>query len=85
MRTTLDVDDDVLASAKEIARRERKTAGQVLSELARRALTQGPATRLATAAPAPAPVPSTGFVPIESRGAVITSELIRRLRDDGEY
>ena len=31
MRTTLDLDDDVLASAKEIARRENKTAGQVLS------------------------------------------------------
>ena len=43
MRTTLDIDDDVLASAKEIARREKKTAGQVLSELARRALTQGSA------------------------------------------
>ena len=41
MRTTLDLDEDVLASAKEIARRENKTAGQVLSELARRALTQG--------------------------------------------
>ena len=41
MRTTLDLDEDVLASAKEIARRENKTAGQVVSELARRALTQG--------------------------------------------
>jgi Arc/MetJ family transcription regulator len=40
MRTTLDLDDDVLASAKEIARREGKTAGRVLSELARQALTR---------------------------------------------
>jgi hypothetical protein len=39
MRTTLDIDDDVLQAAKERARAEKKTAGQVLSELARQALT----------------------------------------------
>ena len=38
MRTTLDIDDEVLSAAKERARRERKTAGEVISELARRAL-----------------------------------------------
>jgi hypothetical protein len=38
MRTTLDIDDDVLQAAKELARRERKTAGRVLSELARRGM-----------------------------------------------
>ncbi len=40
MRTTLDIDDDILQAAKELARAEKKTAGQVLSELARRGLTQ---------------------------------------------
>jgi len=40
MRTTLDIDDDVLQAAKEMARREHKTAGRILSELARRGLTQ---------------------------------------------
>lgn len=39
MRTTLDIDEDILAAAKEIASAEGKTAGQVLSDLARRALT----------------------------------------------
>ncbi len=39
MRTTLDIDDDILAAAKERARLENKTAGQVISELARQALT----------------------------------------------
>jgi hypothetical protein len=39
MRTTLDIDDDVLLAAKERARRERTSAGAVISELARRALT----------------------------------------------
>jgi hypothetical protein len=35
MRTTLDIDDDLLAAAKELARRERSTAGQVVSRLLR--------------------------------------------------
>ena len=39
MRTTLDIADDVLQAAKERARREKKTAGEVISELARSALT----------------------------------------------
>jgi hypothetical protein len=39
MRTTLDLDEDILTAAKEIARAENKTAGQVISDLARRALT----------------------------------------------
>ncbi|HLE82721.1 MAG TPA: antitoxin, partial [Thermoanaerobaculia bacterium] len=35
MRTTLDIDEDVLEAAKELAAVHRKTAGKVLSELAR--------------------------------------------------
>ena len=81
MRTTLDLDDDVLASAKEIARRENKTAGQVLSELARRALTQGVHHKPGKQ-PAPAP---HGFRPFAPRGGVITNALIQKLRDEGEY
>jgi hypothetical protein len=38
MRTTLDIDDDVLQAAKELARAHGKTAGQMVSELARQAL-----------------------------------------------
>jgi hypothetical protein len=38
MRTTLDIDDDVLQAAKELAAVRKKTTGQVLSELARQAL-----------------------------------------------
>lgn len=38
MRTTLDIDLDILEAAKEISARTRRTAGQVLSELARKAL-----------------------------------------------
>lgn len=38
MRTTLDIDEDVLQAAKEIAALRKSTAGKVLSELARQAL-----------------------------------------------
>jgi hypothetical protein len=38
MRTTLDVDDDVLQAARELAANRRKTIGKVLSDLARQAL-----------------------------------------------
>ncbi len=38
MRTTLDIDDDVLAAVKELAEMRRKTAGQLLSDVVRDAL-----------------------------------------------
>lgn len=38
MRTTLNLDDDILLAVKELARLGGKTAGQVLSELARKGL-----------------------------------------------
>ncbi|BBX74382.1 antitoxin [Mycobacterium shinjukuense] len=41
MRTTLDIADDVIAAAREIAFAERRSLGAVISELARRGLTPG--------------------------------------------
>ncbi len=78
MRTTLDIDDDVLLAAKELARREGATAGKVLSDLARKALLAVPGEGLA-ARQAPA---RYGFEPFPSRGGVVTNELIDRLRAD---
>jgi hypothetical protein len=78
MRTTLDIDDDVLQAARERAKREGKTAGAVVSELARSALTSGPA-----AAPSAAPRSVHGLRPFPKRGGVVTNELIDRLRDEG--
>jgi len=46
MRTTLEIDDDVLLAAKELAAAQGSTAGKVLSELARKAL--GPSRRPTT-------------------------------------
>ena len=39
MRTTLDIDEDVLAAAKELAKRQNLPAGQVVSQLLRKVLT----------------------------------------------
>ena len=41
MRTTLEIDDDVLMAAKELAAHRKSTAGKVLSDLARQALHPG--------------------------------------------
>ena len=41
MRTTLELDDDLLASARHLARQQGVTLGQVVSELARRSLAPG--------------------------------------------
>ncbi len=84
MRTTLDLDDDILASAKEIARREHTTAGRVLSDLARHALTRGMRAQ-ASALRSREPAAAYGFKPFASRGAIVTNEVVERMRDEGEY
>lgn len=78
MRTTLDIDEDVLRAAKEIARRQRKTAGAVISELTRKAL---------TAAPPAARVPRAahGFRPFPARGGLVTNDKIDKLREEDAY
>lgn len=80
MRTTVDIDNDVLQAAKERARREHRTLGQVLSALARRGLTAAGEPR-GTAEPAA----TYGFKPLPHRGGVVTNELIDRLREDDAY
>jgi hypothetical protein len=41
MLTTLDIDDDVLSAAKELAASQNTTVGQVISDLVRQALVGG--------------------------------------------
>jgi hypothetical protein len=75
MRTTLDIDDDVLQAAREIAALRGSTAGKVISELARRGLeprSRGAAVRNG--------VP---LLPRRPPGAAKpTMLLVNRLRDD---
>ena len=78
MRTTLDIDEDVLRAAKELARREGKTAGAVISELTRRALTAAPS-------PPRAQKVRHGFRPFPRRGGIVTNEKIDKLREEDAY
>jgi hypothetical protein len=57
VRTTLDLDDDVLQAAKELAAVQGTTAGKVLSELARRALAPARPERVRNGVPCPAGPP----------------------------
>ena len=45
MRTTLNIDDDVLQAAKDLARHEKTTAGAMISELVRKAWLRLPRVR----------------------------------------
>ena len=82
MRTTLDIDEDVLQAAKERARRENRTAGEVISELARAALTAPPPAKAHKVAE---PKSHYGIRPFPKRGGVVTNELINKLREDDAY
>jgi hypothetical protein len=73
MRTTLDIDDDVLEAAKELAAAQKTTAGQVISDLMRQTLTR------------PLPEPAkyrNGFRVLPKRGGVVTTELVERLSEE---
>jgi len=80
MRTTLDIDEDVLAAGKELARRERISAGRTVSRLLRR----GP-TGQGRSLPAIGDVASTtsqteGFRPFPAP-RVVTNAEVNELRE----
>ncbi|NJD20729.1 MAG: CopG family transcriptional regulator [Gemmatimonadetes bacterium] len=74
MRTTLNLDDDVLLAVKELAELRGATAGEVLSDLARRALTAG---RAGAGGRNGVPI----LDPVEGVG-IVTPEVVDRLRDE---
>lgn len=74
MRTTLTIDDDVLAAAKALAEVQHKSAGEVLSELARQALQPAQAGhRYRNGVP---------LLEVKSNAMPITQELVNQLRDE---
>ena len=75
MRTTLAIDDDVLAAAKRLAERERKTVGEVISALARQGLTRS--TRGVKAERNGVPL-----LPVRRGATPVTMELVNQLRDE---
>ena len=73
MRTTLDIDDDVLLAAKEIAASKRTSAGRVISDLARKGLR--PAIALEARA-------RNGFELLAGSEAAVTPQLIDDLLEE---
>jgi hypothetical protein len=73
VRTTLDIDDDVIAAARELAASERRSLGAVVSELARRGLT-----------PARVEVAGGGLpvIRVPAGTPAITPEMVRRALDE---
>lgn len=75
VRTTLDLDDDILLAAKELAAARRTTTGKVVSDLARQGLT-----------PARAAGRTRNGVPLLPRIASVsipvTMAKVNRLRDE---
>lgn len=73
MRTTLSIEDDVLAAVKELADKEGVTAGEMLSRLARQALQS----------PAVGPGEVRHGVPVfPAAGVIVTSERVQQLIED---
>jgi len=74
MRITLDIEDNILQAARELARRDGRSTGRVLSELARRGLGFGRP---------PEPVKQRHGVPLlPTRGDIVTLEHVQRLIDE---
>jgi hypothetical protein len=73
MRTTLDIEEDILFAAKEIARQKGSTLGKVLSDLARQALTQPASSRTRQGLP---------LFPVQPKAGIVTMEFVNQLRDE---
>jgi Arc/MetJ family transcription regulator len=76
VRTTLDIDDDLLLTVNQIAQQQRTTAGSVVSSLLRQSLE--PKSFILEYRDG---VP---LLPRRSNGAVVTAELVNRLRAEDE-
>jgi nitrogen regulatory protein PII len=84
MRTTLDIDDDILEAVKELARAEKKTAGQVLSELARKGLTRVPVSGFGEQT-AVGYIKQDGWYQLPNReGVIVTKEMVDRLIEEAD-
>jgi hypothetical protein len=73
MRTTLAIDDDVLAAAKALAGQQNRSVGEVVSDLARRALRRSDT---------PASRNGIPLLPMSNPQAVVTLDVVNALRDE---
>ena len=82
MRTTLTIADDVLFVAQERAKVERRTVGEVVSELARTGLTSANHTSITVNPDDDAWLESEGIQLFPPREAVVTNADVNKLRDE---
>ncbi|HEY4958241.1 MAG TPA: CopG family transcriptional regulator [Caldimonas sp.] len=75
MRTTLSIDDDVLAAARHLADRQQRTVGEVVTDLVRQSLRQ-PARKRAIRNGVP-------LLPTGRAGKSVSADLVNELRDEG--
>ncbi|MDR3534941.1 MAG: ribbon-helix-helix domain-containing protein [Acetobacteraceae bacterium] len=73
MRTTLAIDDDVLAVAKAMAERQHRSIGEIVSDLARQALTRPVAVGERNGVP---------LLPLSDPRAAVTLDVVNALRDE---
>ncbi len=75
VRTTVDIDEDILRVAKDLASLQDKSIGKVLSELARKGLK-----------PEPPSEPHSRIPRLQLRpgGRMVTLEDVNRIRDEGD-
>ena len=72
MRTTLNIADDVLAAAKSLAQQQQQPVGDIISDLARKALTRPSSSQKKNGVP---------LLPVSRQSQPVTMELVNELRD----
>ena len=73
MRTTLSIDDDVLFAARALAEQQRRSVGDVVSDLARQSLRRPRRQKTRNGVP---------LLPVRNPDVVVTLELVNKLRDE---
>ena len=73
MRTTVDLEEDVLRAAKEIACQRGVSIGKVLSDLARQALAPAAPASVRNGIP---------LFPVQRDAQIVTLELVNQLREE---
>jgi hypothetical protein len=73
MRTTLDIEDDVLLAVKQLSRQRHEPAGRLVSELIRKAMLSKVKGRERNGVP---------LFPVKPGASVVTMALVNRLRDE---
>jgi hypothetical protein len=73
VRTTLNIDEDVLIAAKRLAKARNTALGKVISDLTRKALSQRSPIKFDW---------KHGFAVLPARGGQVTPDLVDRLSED---